>query len=356
MEIEVDGDHRAAGELIGEAARELIRESIAYYEEHHEVMAGTSFRDAEDEAGAYLECARRRLPQIVDELEGMAVGSGVPLSKLLVPNLGEELTCSDEEALRGEAGATQIQHCTSFALAGPETTLLGHNEDWYSGDTPRNVLLRLRLADGTRIVAITPACLLAASGINSHGVATSANTLFCTDHRVGVPNNFIRRWMLESDSLETARERACLPARARGANHLMADANGRIWDVETSATADVTFESGSRFVHANHYVHESMLRYQMALPLEDSKARFTRARAVLDAGLARGDDLYEVAQSVLADHEDAEHPICSHEDESLPHGERQSTTASMIWDLGALTSDVCAGPPCENPRQRIGLT
>ena len=356
MEIEVDGDHRAAGELIGEAARELIRESIAYYEEHHQVMAGMSFREAEEETGAYLECSRRWLPQIVDELEGMAAGSGVPVSKLLVPNLGEELTCSDEEALRGDTDAAQTQHCTSFALAGRGTTLVGHNEDWYSGDTPRNVLLRLRLADGTRIVSITPACLLAASGINSHGVATGANTLFCTDHRVGVPNSFIRRWMLESDSLETARARACLPARARGANHLMADANGRIWDVETSATAEVTLESGSRFVHTNHYLHDSMLRYQMALPLDDSRARFARAGTLLDAGLARGDDTHELAVAVLADHEDAQHPICSHEDQSLPHGERVSTTASMIWDLGALTADVCAGPPCENPRQRIDLT
>jgi isopenicillin-N N-acyltransferase like protein len=355
LEIEADGDHRAVGELIGEAARELIRESIAYYEEHHEVMAGMSFREAEDETGVYLECSRRWLPQIVDELEGMAAGSGVPVSKLAVPNLGEELTCSDEEALRGDTDAAQGQHCTSFALATPEMTLVGHNEDWYSGDTGRNVLLRLRLADGTRIVAITPACLLAASGINSHGVATSANTLFCTDHRVGVPNSLIRRWMLESDSLETARERACLPARARGANHLMADANGRLWDVETSATAEVTFESGSRFVHANHYLHDSMRQHQMALPFDNSRARFARARTLLDAGLARGEDAYELASAVLADHEDAEHPICSHEDESLPHGQRQSTTASMIWDLGALTADVCAGPPCENPRQCIGL-
>ena len=356
MEIEVDGDHRAAGELIGEAARELIHESIAYYEEHHEVMAGISFQEAEAQTGAYLECARRWLPQISDELEGMAAGSGVPVSKLAVPNLGEEFTCGDEEALRGDADAAQIQHCTSFALAGPERTLVGHNEDWYSDDTARNVLLRLRLADGTRIVAITSACLLAARGINSHGVATGANTLFCTDQRVGVPNSFIRRWMLESDSLETARERACLSARARGANHLMADAGGRIWDVETSAIAEVTLESGSRFVHTNHYLHDSMLRYQMALPLDDSRRRLARAQALVDAGLARDDDAYELALAVLADHGDAEHAICSHEDESLPPGQRMSTTASMIWDLGALAADVCAGPPCENPRQRIGLT
>jgi isopenicillin-N N-acyltransferase-like protein len=356
MEIEVDGDHRAAGELIGEAARELIRESIAYYEEHHQVMAGVSFREAQEESAAYLECSRRWLPQIVAELEGMAAGSGVPVSKLAVPNLGEELTCSDEDALLEGAEPSQVQHCTTFGIITAGQTLVGHNEDWYSGDTPRNVLLRMRLADGTRIVAITPACLLAASGINSHGVATGANTLFCTDHRVGVPNNFIRRWMLESDSLETARERACLAARARGANHLMADTNGRIWDVETSATAEVTLESGSCLVHTNHYLHDSMLQHQMALPLVDSRARFDRARAILDGGLARGEDAHELASTILADHSDPEHAICSHEDESLPHGQRMSTTASMIWDPGSLAAHVCAGPPCENPREQIDLT
>jgi isopenicillin-N N-acyltransferase like protein len=355
-EIEVDGAHRAAGELIGEAARDLIRESIAYYEEHHEAMAGMSFREAEEESVAYLECSRRWLPQIVAELEGMAAGSGVPLSKLLVPNLGEELGCSDEAALLGDSEPGRTQHCTTFGLVAGGRILVGHNEDWYSGDTPRNVLLRMRLADGTRIVAITPACLLAAGGINSHGVATGANTLFCTDHRVGVPNNLIRRWMLESDSLETARDRACLPARARGANHLMADANGRIWDVETSATAQVTLESGSCIVHTNHYLHDSMQQHEMALPLEDSRARFARARALLDAGLARGVDAYELALTILADHEDREHAICSHEDGSLPHGQRMSTTASMILDPGTLAAHVCAGPPCENPRQQVGLT
>lgn len=354
-EIEVDGDHRAAGELIGEAARKAIQESIEYYEEHHEAMAGVSFREAEEESAAYLECSRRWLPQIVDELEGMAAGSGVPVSKLLVPNLGEELTCSDEKALLGGADPASAQHCTTFGLVAGGRVLAGHNEDWYSGDTTRNVLLRMRLADGTRIVAITPACLLAATGINSHGVATGANTVFCTDHRIGVPNNFIRRWMLESDSLETACSRACLPARARGANHLMIDANGRVWDVETSATAAVTFESGSCLVHTNHYVHDSMLPRQMALPLDDSRARYARARALLDAGLARDDDPYELAQAVLADHEDEEHAICSHEDESLPRGQRQSTTASMIWDPVSLSASVCAGPPCENPRQHVGL-
>jgi hypothetical protein len=31
------------------------------------------------------------------------------------------------------------------------------------------------------------------------------------------------------------------------------------------------------------------------------------------------------------------------------------TTASMIWDLQALTVEVCAGPPCENERMLYNL-
>jgi len=356
MEIEVSGGHRASGEQIGEAARELIRESIAYYEEHHETMAGISFRDAEEAVSPYLELARIWLPQTVEELEGMAAGSGVPLTRLLVPNCGEELTCSDEDALRGGDCSAETGHCTSFAIVADGRLLAGHNEDWYSGDTGRNVLLKMILRDGTRIVAITPACLLASTGINSHGVATSANTVFSTDTRLGVPNNFMRRWMLESHSLEMARSRACLPARARGANHLLADSLGRIWDVETSATADATLEFDSCAVHTNHYLHEAMLPYQMSLPLESSRARHARASDLLEAGLARGDDPHRLALDVLSDHHNGELSICSHVDETLPTGDRQSTTASMLWDLEALTAEVCAGPPCESSRLRVALT
>ncbi len=47
--------------------------------------------------------------------------------------------------------------------------------------------------------------------------------------------------------------------------------------------------------------------------------------------------------------------ICGHPDLSVPLGERDMTTASMIWDPQALTVEVCAGPPCENERRLFTL-
>jgi hypothetical protein len=101
LEIEVRGSPRQIGCQISEAARDVIHESIVCYEEHHQAMAGMSFAEAERKCADYLVQARRWVPQVVEELEGMAAGSGVPLSKLAVPNCGEELTCSDEATLLG---------------------------------------------------------------------------------------------------------------------------------------------------------------------------------------------------------------------------------------------------------------
>ncbi len=355
LEVEARGLPREIGRQIGEAAREPIRAGLAYYEEHHEAMGGQSFAAAEREALVYLPSARAALPDVVAELEGMAEGAAVTFGRLLVPNLGEELTCNcDPGALVGVEPHPGQEHCTSIAVRVGGRCLLGHNEDWFAGEADRNILLRLTTADGTRILAMTSACMLPPSGINSHGVASAGNTVYANDQRPGVPNNLIRRHMLEARSLADARCRALLPERARGSNHIMADAT-RVLDVETAATGAAVLE-GERLIHTNHYLDPAMARYEMSTSA-GSRRRAARAAALLDQGLARGDDPHDLLASILRDHDGVDEAvsICGHPDLSLPVGERDMTTASMIWDPAAGTVDVCAGPPCENERRLFSL-
>jgi isopenicillin-N N-acyltransferase-like protein len=359
LEIEARGGHREIGRQIGEAARHLIVAGIAYYEEHHEAMGGPSFAAAQEECLAYLAPARRALPGVVAELEGMAEGADVLLGRLLVPNLGEELTCNSDPAADLPTQLPRFAHtghCTTVAVRAGGSCLLGHNEDWWAGDVDKNVLLRITTDDGTRILAMTSACLLPPTGINSHGVATGGNTVYANDQRVGVPNNFIRRHLLESRSLADARERCLLPTRARGSNHLFVDASGALLDVETSATSAALIEGGDRLVHTNHFVDPAMTGYDLSTST-GTRRRLARAAALLDQGLAQGDDPRELLQTILSDHDgDADAmSICGHPDPSVPLGERDMTTASMIWDPRALTVEVCAGPPCENERRLFTL-
>ncbi len=97
-------------------------------------------------------------------------------------------------------------------------------------------------------------------GMNSHGIGNVSNSVHSTDNRIGVPNVFVRRSTLEARTLEEARERGLLAARARGTNQFFADTGGRLWDLETSATAHALMDHTAVgfMAHSNHYVSPEM--------------------------------------------------------------------------------------------------
>ncbi len=196
--LEVGGSHREIGRQVGEGARPLIERSLGTYEVEFESFAGMSLAAAEVLTPPLLAAAERSLPQYVDELRGMAEGAGVPFARLFLINCGEELTCSPSL----EAG-----RCTSLALAGEGRTVVAHNEDWEQRDIPNQLLLRMTLADGTRLLTMTTAGLLAMTGMNSHGLAVGANTVYASEGppgglRPGVPDSLVCRWILEARTRE----------------------------------------------------------------------------------------------------------------------------------------------------------
>ena len=323
----------------------------------------------------------------MEELRGLAEGAAVPFSRVLLLNCGEELTCT----LPPEPG-----HCTSLALAGEGRTVVAHNEDWEEQDIEHQVLLRIATPDGTRILAMTTAGLLAMTGLNSHGLAFGANTVYAQEEeadapagdapsgappaatdeapdeapgetpagvppsalRSGVPDSLVCRWMLEAPTRGEATARALLSERARGSNHLCGQAGGRIWDVETSASRAAVTEGGAVtdgwewLAHTNHYLAAEMLAVEGSTSM-GSRLRYARACALLSEGLGRGVDTVGLVGAVLRDHANAPTSICGHggagPDAPSP------TTASMVWELEERRMHICAGPPCENPYRVVAL-
>jgi len=397
--LEANGSHREIGRQVGEGARPLIERSLAAYEAEFESCGGMSLATAEALTAPLLAAAERSLPQYVDELRGMAEGAGVPFARLFLLNCGEELTCSPSL----EAG-----RCTSLALAGRGRTILAHNEDWEERDIENQLLVRMALPDGARILTMTTAGSLAMTGLNSHGLAFAANTVYAREGppgglRGGVPNAFVCRWMLEARTRDEATARALSPGRARGSNHLCAQAGGTVWDVETSgeraavvearpgvgatadgatvgpaadgaaaagtttarataagtttarataAPADVPGSDWAWLAHTNHYIAQEMLEVEASTSL-GSRRRYGRACALSTQGLRQGVDPVGLAASVLRDHENAPTSICGHGGEG-PDAP-SPTTASMIWELEERRMHVCAGPPCTNPYRVVSL-
>ncbi len=349
--IEVSGTHREIGRQVGEAASDRIRRSLAYYEDNIEWLAGMSFPAAEQRALGLLPFAQRALPQYVEELAGMAEGAGVSFERLLVLNCGEEVLCAPRPGAEDDQ-PRPTDHCTCLAIAAPGRTIMGHNEDWVEDDIENMVLLSIAARDGTRILALTGAAYLPMCGVNSHGFAFYGNTLYARDERAGVPNAFKHRWLLEAATRTEADARALMPGRARGSNHLNAQAGGRIWDVEVSAARHVTVEADGWLVHTNHFTSPQLQDVERS-ESSGSRLRLQRGRELVAAGLARGDDPFDVAAAVLSDHANAPTSICAHPIADDPaHG---PTTGSVIIELEERRMHVCAGRPCENPYRVVSL-
>lgn len=378
-EVRVRGTYREIGRAVGETARPLIAAALDYYREHFEAMAGIRFATAELRAQDYLAYARRRLPQYVEELQGMAEGSGQPLSALLVPNCGEEFTCA---ASPGPAAPA----CTGVVVFAGGRRIVGHNMDWYAVDVDKNVLFDVTCPDGTRFLTVAGVPYLPILGLNSHGIAYVGNSVYGNDARLGVPNVFVRRWALEAGDLETLERRATSPWRARGSNHTAADRAGHLVDVETSAAAAERFSicvvagaeegnaagecdpAGERdgadalpgaealpgtraravplwYAHTNHYTLPGMGPFE-GNPARESRDRLARAGRLLREGVERGDDAFELVARVLRDHAGGVDAICGHPADGAPRPDQSITVASMICDLDEMRLHACAGPPC----------
>jgi isopenicillin-N N-acyltransferase-like protein len=362
VHVQAKGGYRELGHAVGEAARDQVRASVAFFADGFETMTRRrlNFAQAELDAEAYAAHARRWLPQYVEEIEGVAEGAGLPLASLLVLNCGEEFTSA--EPVVGEAPATRAEtpggdHCTAVGITAGGRHVVGHNMDWYVIDAVNNVLFDLTAPDGTRVMGIAGAPYLLMLGMNSHGIGNVSNSVHSTDNRIGVPNAFVRRWSLEAATLEEARARGLLAARARGTNHFFVDAGGRLWDVETSATSSAFVDhSGAGFMaHTNHYAAPEMARFEGSQH-EESRVRLSTAERLLAEGIGRGDDPVELARRVLRCHDPSpDRAICGHSDESMTTAEQGMTVGSMICDLDERRLHVCAGPPCENPYQTFSM-
>ena len=187
--------------------------------------------------------------------------------------------------------------------------------DWYVIDAVNNVLFDLTGPDGTRVMGLAGAPYLLMLGMNSHGVGNVSNSVHSTDNRIGVPNVFVRRATLEARTLEEARDRGLLAARARGTNQFFADTAGRLWDLETSATRARPHGPHRSGVHGAlqplRLAGDAALR---GLRRAGSRAvRLATAERLLAEGIAAGEDPVDLVARVLRTHEPSpDECICGH--------------------------------------------
>jgi isopenicillin-N N-acyltransferase-like protein len=170
------GTYREVGKQIGAQAKPQILNMLAYLREN--VPAGFSWDQMLDHSKAYLAPSRVVYPQYVEELEGIAEGSGVSFEDVFV-SMCEELW--ESPVLHG---------CTDMAARGRATvdgtTLIAHTNDLSLSSGTRLVILKIQAGDEPEILAVSPGGVAISAGYNAAKISLTGNQLDSNDTRPGV--------------------------------------------------------------------------------------------------------------------------------------------------------------------------
>jgi len=367
--VRAEGDPVQRGQRIGRELRDLVNESIDYYGRYMS-RRGVSSHQLQELLTPYLAWGESSFPQFMAILKGMSAGATVPFLELFAVNAFEELEPLLEAPEGGTlflrrkeggfppkepedpraAGRPRIERCSSFAVAAPGVTLLGHNEQWLAGDLG-NVAVVIDVPDDGSVPVASPTIVscLPAVGVNGHGTAQGIGSLTAVDDHVGVPRVLVSRHSLEAADRDDAVRRAGTASRAGGYGHVLAFRGGDAITIETTGKELAVLDGPG--AHTNHYLDRRLASLGVE-PSEGSRSRLAR----LDQLLAeRRPETPEAVMDVLRDHGPGPESICLHPDPA-EGDEASAVIFSMVADLEASRLWVAPGNPCRNDYVEIDLT
>ncbi|MFC7765219.1 C45 family autoproteolytic acyltransferase/hydolase [Leucobacter soli] len=353
----MSGDAGERSRRYGELARQQILITRRGYERAF-AAKGVDWARATAQARAYMPAIERHLPGLLDEIRGIAEGSGLAFEEILTINCRSEILHAATVAKAGRI----IGECTSFALEPDRTasgeTVLGQNWDWLEFLSDATILLEVEREDGPNYATLVEAGLLAKMILTESGLAIGINTLATSLDGTAdrVPFHFVIRSLADSPHIAGALERVAGVPRAASGNYILANADGAVLNFETSpgGPRNVTpqIATTGAVVHANHFVDPVPGGHDLApLAMADSFVRFGR----MTRRVARAEDRLsdEDLRAALADHAEWPNSVCCHPDPAGGPDERWTTIASVVMHPARRALAFTVGPPCENAWHEI---
>jgi hypothetical protein len=236
----------------GRAYGERFRPAIRAFLEREVYASFVGKPNLKDDLLRYAAACARPIkaccPEIFEELEGMAAGSGLDLTEHILLTLHEELYH------RGALPA--IEHCTAVAIGPPATrdgtTLVGQTWDWMPSVFGLSSIVEWQRKSGPSVLAYGYPGLPVGAGLNAAGLALCWTSADLGVHkqtvRVGVPAYVLLAHLLYQDSLDGVVREAKQNRQAGWFTFVMADADGKLLNVEGSPGKIVVEEARRRLV------------------------------------------------------------------------------------------------------------
>jgi isopenicillin-N N-acyltransferase like protein len=374
-----------AGHLYGAQAAKKIAYCIHAYSQ---VFAdcGIDWQQACTKAQEFAPIMQDLWPESVEQLNGIAAGSGQSLDSILALNCRSELipakflAAPSSQAPQahernrvlgvGAAGYPDWNECTAMcvqpsASADQTSTWLAQNWDWMGGQ--RNALVILKgqttlIQDSTTAIKYTTlseAGMLAKIGLNQAGLALGLNIIrsIHDGEQTGIAVHWLLSYLLRCTDVHQVAEQIERLAQqvgfAASSNIMCADASGAVATFELSpkGVAQISPAPNGVVLHTNHFIDPKLANYQ---------AQYARSLST-DARLERVGHLttkphfdLESLQTVLRDEHEGVHAICRRPDMSLPAASRIESVAGVIINTNQKRFWVAPNIPSKVAFQEIG--
>ncbi len=192
---------------------------------------------------------QQKLPVFYREIEGIAAGVGLDVKEIFLWNC------------RGDLLEDLAEGCTTIAVPGLNSILIGHNEDGDPLFRNHVFIADITPEKGTGFTSFVYPCSIPGHtfALTHSGLIQTVNNLRPKFKGSGLPRQFLARAILDAKDLDDAVDMFNRFDRSGGFHYLLAQAgDDRIFSIE-SISERLSLEMVTEpFGHANHLIHQQM--------------------------------------------------------------------------------------------------
>ena len=255
--VEVKGDPYERGFQHGKALRKVIRPTVNRFK-YDMVSSFLKATGSNADWDDYLEffynntgllnTAKEQVPELVEEIRGIADGCGLPFKDVFAYNLNfdetfwviEKMTGVDPMLASEKAHVKSMPtgHCSHGSVWGDGKASVAYTLDWTRHFEGSQALIKHVKKDGTVLLMTTYAGTLIGHGINAtNGYTFTPHSKFQLEHDVdnGLAQIFIYRKLIEAGSVENAIQFLKKVKPAAGLAYSLTDKDGtRVFEISSN--------------------------------------------------------------------------------------------------------------------------
>ncbi len=355
-EVILSGSPYEIGFRHGSELKPQVLVSLETYKERYLRQRKLTWEDARRLSLRFLPAFEGSNRRLVEEMRGIADGSGLTFEDVLAVNLRSEILYTGlVNAFRNEA-----DECTALAVLPPKTAngqvIAGQSWDFTLRQKDASAIARYRQDGASDMLVFLEAGMLGGKGVNKDGICLTLNALSTDKTAIGLPLSARMRLALEQKYLSDAYVSAASGPIPVSACLTLTSRDGLALCLELDpAGADVLLPENGFIAHTNHFVGLKHAPTHANASLGSTYMRYQRIKQLLSE---RRDIGLSDTEGFMRDHKGYPTSICAHPHPNTPKEELPKAGGTIYAFLTEITAGItrfCMGNPCEGEFEDVLL-